>query len=100
MKILQLVRPALRPSAARLLATVLAVALLCAGCASTKQVKSIVAESNAALLAAQIADVGLAGDPSSVSNKPDWQAASSKIDEFIAGHPDQDVAASALRVRQ
>jgi hypothetical protein len=88
-----------RPAAVRLAVAALALAL-CAGCASTKQVKSIVAESNAAMLATQIADVDLAGDPLAVSSKPDWQVASRKIDEFIAAHPDQSVAASALRVRQ
>lgn len=89
----------LRPAATRLLVTTLAAALF-VSCASTNQVKSIVAESNAALLAAQFADVDLAGDASSAGNKPDWQTASRKIDEFIAAHPEQKVAASALRVRQ
>ncbi len=89
----------LRPVATRVLVTFLAAAWF-AGCASTNQVKSIVAESNAALLAAQFADVELAGEPSVAGNKPDWQTASRKIDEFIAAHPDQKVAASALRVRQ
>ena len=99
MKTLELFRPTIRFAVARLGVVVLALAL-CAGCATTKQVQSIVAESNAALLAAQLPDVGFSGDPATAGKLPDPAAVSKKIDDFIAAHPDQKVAASALRVRQ
>jgi hypothetical protein len=98
MKILERRRPAFRQAVACLL--VIALAALCAGCATTRQVTSIVAESNAAMLAAQLPDVDFGGDPATTVKPPDPAAISRRIDDFIAAHPDQKVAAGALRVRQ
>jgi tetratricopeptide (TPR) repeat protein len=71
-----------------------------AGCATTSEVKAIVAESNAAILVAQLPDLELEGDPSKKLTVSDPADISRKIESFIAAHPDQKVAISALRVRQ
>lgn len=99
MKLVSLLGMVIRLAPSRLLAAV-ALAAILSSCASTQQVRSIVAESNAALLASQFADLELGGDPSVAGYKPDWKLASRKIDEFVAAHPDQKVAAGALRIRQ
>lgn len=99
MKIFRYIHLSFRPVAARLLVTVLAAAWL-AGCATTHQVKSIVAESNAALLAAELPEISFGGDPAASVALANPAAISQKIDDFIAAHPDQRVAASALRIRQ
>jgi len=97
MEKLPLLRPTIRPMIVRFEIVALAFTL-CAGCATTKQVKSIVAESNAAMLATELPDLGFGGSPA--TKQVDTKTVAAKIDAFIAGHPDQKVAASALRVRQ
>jgi hypothetical protein len=82
------------------LLSALVAVFLCASCATRGQVQSIVAESNAAILASQIAGATLDVDSVGATNRSDWQGASRQIDEFIAAHPDQEVAAGALRIRQ
>jgi hypothetical protein len=82
------------------LLSALVAVLLCASCATRGQVQSIVAESNAAILSSQIAGATLDLDGAGNTNRSDWQGASRQIDEFIAAHPDQQVAAGALRIRQ
>lgn len=77
-----------------------AAVLLVDGCATQSQVKDIVAESNAAILAAGVPDVQLQADGSSGGGTRDWQSASHKIDAFIAANPDQRTTIGALRVRQ
>ena len=99
MKTSHSIHPALRRMASWCALAAVVVALG-AGCATTGSVKSIVAESNAAILAAQLPDLELGGDPATAGKLPDAASVSHKIDEFIAAHPDQKVAASALRVRQ
>jgi hypothetical protein len=80
--------------------TALAAAILLVdGCATQRQVENIVAESNAAMLAAGVPDVQLKADGSS-GGTGDWQSASHKIDAFIAANPDQKTTIGALRVRQ
>lgn len=80
------------------------------GCVTQQQVRDIVAESNAALVTATImgADsagptfppyAGLGKDPAKSEDEP-WMVPSGRIDAFIEAHPDQKVAASALRVSQ
>ena len=99
MKIPQPFRPNVRHAASWLVVTVL-VAALFAGCATSNQVKSIVAESNAAMFATQLPDIDLGGEPGGANKPSDPAVVSKKIDDFIAAHPDQKVATSALRVRQ
>jgi hypothetical protein len=77
-----------------------AAVLLVDGCATQSQVENIVAESNAAILAAGVPDVQLQADGSSGGGTRDWQSASHKIDAFIAANPDQRTTIGALRVRQ
>lgn len=98
MKTSLLIQPALRRGS-NLLVLVGIVVALSSGCATRRQVQTIVAESNAALLVAQLPDVELAGVPGA-NRPPDPAAISKKIDDFIEAHPDQKVANSALRVRQ
>ena len=86
------------------------IAGIVSGCVTQKQVRDIVAESNAALVTATI--MGTAGaDPTSLphpglgteaarSEHEPWMVPSAKIDAFIESYPDQKVTASALRVRQ
>jgi hypothetical protein len=70
------------------------------GCATQRQVADIVSQSNAALLAAEVgADGELEANPGTPAS-PGAEGASKKIDAFIASHPDQKTAASALRIRQ
>ena len=77
-----------------------AATLLVDGCATQRQVKDIVSESNATLLAAGVPDVQLQANGLSGSGTGDWQTASHKIDAFIAANPDQRATIGALRVRQ
>ena len=67
--------------------------VLVAGCASTRQVREIVATSNAAALQATlgVSDFGGAGSGTN---------AVQAIDQFIAAHPDQPKTIAALRLRQ
>lgn len=81
--------------------TALAAAILLVdGCTTQRQVESIVAESNAAMLAAGVPDVQLKADGSTGGGTGDWQSASHKIDAFVAANPDQKTTIGALRVRQ
>ena len=81
--------------------TALAAAILLVdSCATQRQTKDIVTETNAALLAAGVPDVQLQPDGASGGGTVDWQSASRKIDALIAAHPDQRVTNGALRVRQ
>lgn len=70
--------------------------LAMAGCATEAQVKKIVADSNATLLASRLPDLQL-GAPGEDSTERDPAA---QIEEFIAEHPDQRALNGALRVRQ
>jgi hypothetical protein len=83
--------------------TLLALAGLLAlggGCATQRQVADIVSQSNAALLAAEVgADGEIEANPATPAS-PGAEGASKKIEGFIASHPDQKTAASALRIRQ
>ena len=69
------------------------------GCATRREVESIVLRANAASIAPEI---GLAGDPAGRPGTPapDWQAASARIEQFIAAHPDNPSTIAALRLRQ
>ncbi len=66
---------------------------LVAGCASTRQVREIIATSNAAALQATLG-ISDFGGASSGTN------AVQAIDQFIAAHPDQLKTVAALRLRQ
>jgi hypothetical protein len=89
-----------RQSACSLLVGVLAAGLL-ASCATKREVQQIVTDSNAAILSQQLgadSDLVIAAEKKGKSNALD--AASGRIDAFIAAHPDQMETAAALRVRQ
>ena len=73
--------------------------LLVDGCATQRQAQQVVAETNAALLAAGVPDVQLQPDGRG-GGADDWQNSSRKIDAYIAAHPDERVTIGALRVRQ
>jgi hypothetical protein len=84
-----------------LFATLLLAAVLAgpSGCVTQRQVADIVSQSNASLLAAQVgADGQVDANPGAAN--PGADVASKKIDAFIASHPEQKTAASALRIRQ
>jgi len=74
----------------------LTVALALAGCVTTQEVSSIVAQSNAAMLAGQF---GLPAPGPQAGVEP-WQEASERIETFIAAHPGQPATTGPLRVRQ
>lgn len=75
---------------------VLLVSLTLLGCATQKQVKEIVASSNAAILAGNLGlpQAGAQGTQTA------WQEASDRIETFIAAHPDQPSITAPLRIRQ
>ena len=70
-----------------------AFAVSIAGCVTQQQVRDIVDASNAQI-ADELAAPGLAAKPGETAD------AASKIDEFIAAHPDQKALNSSLRIRQ
>ena len=72
----------------------LTVASLLAGCATQKQVREIVGQSDLATVSAA------AGLNPTQPGAADWREASAKIEAFIAAHPDNPVTIAALRVRQ
>lgn len=77
------------------------VAGLVTGCATKRQVERIVTESNAAILARQLgADSDSVLTVSGKGKSTELDAASARIDAFIAAHPDQPDTAAALRIRQ
>lgn len=69
------------------------------GCATQREVEDIVARANFASIAPEI---GLAAEPSGRPGAPapDWPAASARIEQFIAAHPDNPATIAALRLRQ
>lgn len=67
--------------------------ILVAGCVSTRQVRDIVATSNAAALQATLGVTDFGGAGSGTN-------AVQAIDQFIAAHPDQPKTIAALRLRQ
>jgi hypothetical protein len=71
------------------------VVLAMAGCATQKQVRDIVNQSNTQLMASQLADPEPATKPGAASVD-----AADKIEEFIAAHPDQKAINGSLRIRQ
>ena len=99
MKTITATRRTTRRAASWLASLAIAITLL-AGCVTTDDVKSIVANSNASLLAAQMPDIDPAGDPAAAKTLTDPTAVSREIDEFVAAHPDQAETNSALRIRQ
>ncbi|MHC4959189.1 MAG: hypothetical protein ACYTGN_12540 [Planctomycetota bacterium] len=64
-----------------------------AGCVATKEVKEIVASSNAAMISNGV--VGQANE-----SAPDWRKEVARIEAFIENHPGADVTNAALRVRE
>jgi hypothetical protein len=64
------------------------------GCVTASEVKSIVADSNAALLPGP--SFGMPGG----SRTADWKSAVRKIEEFIASHPEQAALIHSLRMRE
>ena len=78
---------------------VLAAALFSIGCATQRQVKEIINESNMASLSAEL---GLGSeDPGKPAGGGDsWKQASAKIEAFIAAHPENKTTIAVLRVRQ
>lgn len=70
--------------------------LLLAGCATEAQVKKIVADSNATLLASRFPDPQL----TTPGERTGEQDPAAQIEDFIAQHPDQKALNGALRVRQ
>jgi hypothetical protein len=73
--------------------SVLLVLAVTAGCVATREVKEIVARSNAAM----ISNGSLA---QANQSKPAWEAEVARIEAFIENHPDADVTNAALRVRE
>lgn len=68
-----------------------------AGCATTKEVREIVAQSNAAMVMVDVPGLETEKDP----DDPDrWKAPVERIERLIAQHPDQPGLVAALRVRQ
>ncbi len=71
------------------------------GCVTYRQVKQIVADSNAAMLAHQLdgdVDPIITADGNQSDNA--FEGASARIESFIAAHPEQKTTAAALRIRQ
>jgi outer membrane murein-binding lipoprotein Lpp len=89
---------ALQQPLRRLPGTLAAVALtlVLAGCATEAQVKKIVADSNAELLASRLPDL----QPTKAGAAAIDKDPAAQIEEFIAQHPDQPALHGALRVRQ
>jgi len=78
----------------RLLAgTLVLAAMLVSSCATTQQVRSIVAESNALMATADLAYPNATGGE-------DWQNAVRRIDTLIAQNADQQALVATLRTRQ
>jgi hypothetical protein len=69
-------------------------ALVLAGCATEAQVKRIVSDSNAVLLASRLPEAELVLPDQAPDN------AAAEIEDFIARHPEQVTLNAALRVRQ
>jgi hypothetical protein len=82
-------------------AVVLLLACVLTSCVTYRQVKQIVADSNAAILAHQLngdVDPIITADGKVSDNA--FESASARIESFIAAHPDQKTTAAALRIRQ
>ena len=78
----------------RVLASVLVLAaMLVSSCATTEEVRSIVAESNALMATADLAYPNATGGE-------DWQNAVRRVDTLIAQNADQKVLVATLRTRQ
>src|SRR5688572_7274044 len=80
--------------------TLAGILVLGSSCATQRQVADIVSQSNAALLAAEVGADGEVDANPGTPRSPGPEGASKKIDAFIASHPEQKPAASALRIRQ
>ena len=76
-------------------------ASLISGCATRRDVQKIVTESNSAILASQLgADTDTVFTVKGKGKSNALDAASARIDAFVAAHPDQPDTAAALRIRQ
>jgi hypothetical protein len=76
----------------------LIVAGLISSCATKREVEDIVLQSNVATIAPEL---GLtAAGPADGPPSAGWKAASARIEQFIATHPDNAATVAALRLRQ